>query len=154
MSSTGEKCEENNDEPTLELALKNIENDFAFVGITEFFDESLLFLKDELGWRTDPCYVTLNASREKKIEVSLDVDDETIEVIRECNRLDAKLYEHCRTVFQGKPEDESSSMGERVRKFRCRNACYQRLVKNPYSMLESIKTILSKGKHKLIDMIK
>jgi hypothetical protein len=76
-------------EKHLHTATRNLEH-FVLAGLTERFDESLLLLHRNLGWR-NPFYVTRNTSPDwtRRIPVSAG----TIEMIRASNQLDYDLYE-------------------------------------------------------------
>ena len=79
-----EKCSED----SLKEAQQIIEKDFSFVGITEYFDESLVLLKNLLNWDEYPFYKKINVTKNR--EKSADV--KTIKKISERNELDIKLY--------------------------------------------------------------
>jgi hypothetical protein len=73
----------------LALAKAHVAEHFAVVGLTERFDESLLLMKDELGW-ADVSYERRNtASRPTSSD---ELDPETRQVILQRNDLDAELY--------------------------------------------------------------
>lgn len=77
------------DRNTLEKARKNIENDFAFVGLTEHFDGDLLRLSEILNWSI-PYYVRRNAS---KNHISINnISEQDIYEIQRRNKLDMALY--------------------------------------------------------------
>lgn len=75
---------------TYNQALYNIDTYFAFVGITERFDDSLLLLGDLLDWKK-VYYESKNVT--KKTEVVLDED--VINKIRNNNQYDLLLYTYC-----------------------------------------------------------
>jgi hypothetical protein len=72
----------------LERAKSNLA-EFAVVGLTERFDESLTLLARAFGWCPHP-YVAQNvgANRPPRSELSR----ETVEAIERCNRFDLELY--------------------------------------------------------------
>ena len=72
----------------VDTALKNISEHFAFIGITEKFDESLICMVKILEFKIIPFYRKLNTSK----NVELKIKSETIKVIEERNRLDLQLY--------------------------------------------------------------
>jgi hypothetical protein len=79
-----------NDPELLDRALQNIDEHFAFVGLQERFDESLLLLKERLRFNT-VMYQRKNTSYhhyQKQYP-----SDDAINVIRKYNRLDLALYE-------------------------------------------------------------
>ncbi|NNK87401.1 MAG: sulfotransferase family 2 domain-containing protein [Flavobacteriaceae bacterium] len=74
----------------LEKALENIDNHFAFVGITEKFDESLVMLRKQLSWPI-PYYTVKNKTSKRPMLET--IDDKTLEAIRNYNQLDIQLYD-------------------------------------------------------------
>ena len=78
-----------NSEAMLEKAKKNIDERFSFVGITEKFDESLILANYLFSWKKY-YYQSKNVTSEKKI----DLDEETLELLKQRNRLDLELYEY------------------------------------------------------------
>lgn len=78
------------EEGDFETAKRNLENYFSIVGITERFDESLSVIKRKLGWNIDYYNnknITKNRPDIKKIS------NKTINIIKEKNENDIKLYE-------------------------------------------------------------
>lgn len=86
-------------ETILEKAKKNIENHFFLVGLTERFNETLLLLKRELGWKT-PYYSKANVTKKKPEYMDSSEDD--IEFIKGKNELDIQLYEYATELFNKK----------------------------------------------------
>ena len=79
------------DPSLLELAWNNIERYFSVVGFTEYFDQSLLLIKQKLGWRNSPCYQKRNVTKGR---AGIDtIDRNIIGLIREYNSLDCQLYD-------------------------------------------------------------
>ena len=74
----------------LEQALTNIEKEFAFVGTTEQFSETVEQLATGLGWKNVPEVLRLNAGDRSAI---YEIDEETRNEIRRYNQLDIELYE-------------------------------------------------------------
>jgi hypothetical protein len=70
----------------------------AFVGVTEYFDESIALLQRTFGWRIPAQVETLNASRQKIPPE--EISRECLEKIRELNNLDFQLYEHGNSIFR------------------------------------------------------
>lgn len=83
--------------PDLEIAKKNLSKHFAVVGITERYNESIFLMKKALGWG-DIDYQKINAtkSRPKANEIS----KETVQLIREKNRLDLELYHYGKKLVE------------------------------------------------------
>lgn len=81
---------------TLKLAKHHLENHFTAVLLSEHFDEGLLMLSQDLGWKT-PYYIrrkvgTYPASRERP-------DAQTRQAIEANNSLDCELYQWARDRF-------------------------------------------------------
>jgi hypothetical protein len=81
----------------LDLAKFNIENHFLAVGLTERFDESLIILKNLLGWKRSPVYELANVNTNKKTIHEIDEND--INAILEMNKFDLELYEFVKKRF-------------------------------------------------------
>jgi hypothetical protein len=80
------------DDDLLAAALANVEDGFAAVGVTERFDESVLVLRRQLGWRQPVYYRSQNVNRTRSRGEQL--DRETRTALERVNQLDRRLYEH------------------------------------------------------------
>ena len=79
----------------LETAKRNLAAHFAWVGITERFDESVVLLGRTFGWR-DVRYVSANVARGGAPPSNAELD-----LVRQANHLDQELYDHaCRLLDQ------------------------------------------------------
>jgi hypothetical protein len=100
------------DQAMLEQAKQNLREGFAFVGLTERFDESLVLAKQRLGLR-----VILPAGAGKgrthsrstgRVNTSRPRGDEVPEELRRaaerCNRYDIELYRYAEQLFEATPE--------------------------------------------------
>ena len=94
---SGEKPE-NAPKKALRDAKRNLKENFAAVGITERFDESLLLLQRKLGWSRPPVYVSSNVNRERPTVEEL--PSSTVDVVRRQNELDLELYRVAFDDFQ------------------------------------------------------
>lgn len=82
------------DESTLETAKQNLQRSFSVVGLSEQFEDSLLLMMAEFGWKV-PFYAS------RKVAKSRPKPDEGLsEFIREHNRLDLALYDFGRKLFE------------------------------------------------------
>ncbi len=81
----------------LNQAIDNINNHFSFVGLTEFFDQSLISMCELYGWRKYPVYVKRLRNKNKPIVSA--IPDRTIEIIRKQNDLDCRLYYYVKSGF-------------------------------------------------------
>jgi hypothetical protein len=83
-------------EEHLKMAKSNLDNHFAFVGLTEHFDLSLMLLKRLLGWRWH-FYVPKNVAPRKIKENPLPA--EVLQEITRLNRFDRELYSYAKQRF-------------------------------------------------------
>jgi hypothetical protein len=95
-----------------QIALRNLQS-FLVVGLTERFDESLILMKRQLGWRT-PYYVTRNVD----LAGDRTISSEAIELIREKNELDCELYAEAQRLIENLIDRQDESFTSEVRRFR------------------------------------
>lgn len=81
----------------LQAAKKHLEENFAVVGLSEKFDESLLLLKQALNWRT-PFYRSENITKNKQTTKN-DLSS-LLKMIKEYNELDFELYRFAQERFE------------------------------------------------------
>ena len=81
------------DERLLEMAKEHLVKSFSVVGICERFEESLMLIAKTFGWEV-PFYENRKVSKNRS-----PVDQNSIEMIREHNRLDLELYEFGKKLF-------------------------------------------------------
>ncbi len=105
----------------LRTAKENLERNFAVVGITEKFDESLLLAQSALGW-SHLYYERANVTLDKPAEVN--VTGEVLDVIRSYNGRDIELYELARKLVDARLAEEVG-FEKRVRLFRQQNERYR-----------------------------
>ena len=102
-------------EEIFSLAKENIENDFLFLGITEMFDETILILKNMLGWHM-PYYSIANRTKKKPNYDA--VNPTIISFIKEHNQLDIKLYNITKTSLLNRIAEENDIFQNRINKFK------------------------------------
>lgn len=85
--------------PHLTQAIKVMEHNIYFVGITERFDDSLKILEHDLGWN-NLNYQKINENPNKTSRS--DFSKEVIDQITENNQLDIQLYELAKKIFEKK----------------------------------------------------
>ena len=102
-------------EELFSLAKENIENDFLFLGITEMFDETILILKNMLGWHM-PYYSIANRTKNKPNYDA--VNPTIISFIKEHNQLDIKLYNITKTSLLNRIAEENDIFQNRINKFK------------------------------------
>lgn len=82
--------------PDLEAAIENIKNDFAVVGLSEMFEESLFLMKQAFGWN-DITYQKVNVTKTRPSIGQLPKNVVAELEIR--NELDLKLYEFSKKLL-------------------------------------------------------
>ncbi len=88
----------------LERAKKQLTTSFSFVGLTEYFDQSLLIMKYRLF---DECfglsYQKRNVARPYQPE---SLSEKHIQHVKQNNQLDLELYEHAKDIFENRYRKE------------------------------------------------
>jgi hypothetical protein len=84
-------------EAMLDEAIWRLDERFAAVGLVEAFDDSLLLMSRALGWRL-PFYRSINVSKHRLGDAELSAD--LLDLLREYNRLDQRLYDYARQRFE------------------------------------------------------
>lgn len=107
-------------------AITNLMQRISLFGLTHRYDEFLLMARQLLGWK-DIFYqkrnVTGGGARRSE------VNEQTLEVIRERNQLDLALYAKALEVFEARCA-ELNITTQRVEHFRQQNAAYQQLLES------------------------
>jgi Sulfotransferase family len=103
------------DRQSLELAQRNIQEHFKFIGICERFDESLLLLRKILGWKI-PLFDKSNISQKPK-----DIDGDTLKLIENLNEFDLQLYKYAQEIFEDLIQTQESSFEREVTEFQKAN---------------------------------
>lgn len=122
----------------LELAKNNLREYFAVVGIVKRFDEMLLLLQKTFNWKT-PLYVKQNVAK-KRTEKSA-IPQETMELIRNYNRLDMELYRYAEGLFNKMVDRQGPAFSEDLTKFKALNKIYEI---NKFNPLMKVDTLLFK----------
>lgn len=108
------------DETDYQLAKDNFDKHFQHFGINEYYDESLLILAKQLGWKT-PYYARLNLGVKKKNEP---FDKETQELMVHYNRFDERLYQHALAKFQILLKENAAMLEAELPAYREKNKTY------------------------------
>ena len=120
----------------LETAKRNIAAHFAWVGVTERFDESVVLLERTFGWR-DVRYVSANVHRG-----AAPPTDAELELVRNANPLDLDLYAHaCRLL--GDRIAAEPGFADALADFEHANARYGRWGRLTYTIPSMIKRRLA-----------
>jgi Galactose-3-O-sulfotransferase len=131
-------------EEMLRIALANIDRHFAVAGLTERFDESLLLLRETLGWR-HLCYVRANVAPDRT--GPRDLPAETRRLIDEHTELDRELYGRVRDRLRGQMA-AVSGFDRRLARFRAVNRLYRPWGLLTYSMPKQARLRLRRGQRR------
>ncbi|MBD1381916.1 sulfotransferase family 2 domain-containing protein [Metabacillus arenae] len=95
----GEKFGKSLSEEDLKKAKNNLKNHFLVAGLTERFEESIVLMKEELGWdNINYTKVNVTKNRLTKKEISKDI----IVQIEKNNLYDMELYQFAKELFEQK----------------------------------------------------
>lgn len=109
------------DDPQVTKAIENLSNRFQLVLLAEYFEESLILLKELLCWTIDDVlYFKLNARKNSSVS---HLTPELRAKAEKWNAIDWKLYQHFNATFWKKVEAYGiTQMKEEVNELRRRNA--------------------------------
>ena len=110
-------------EEVVSVAKANIDRHFTFIGRIDRYDESLLLMKELLGWPTDPVYDRINRSKTKEITVA-DVDFESSEILPYW-RYDQEVYTYAMRKFEPLYTRYADMLERELPRFRAANEAYQ-----------------------------
>jgi hypothetical protein len=100
-------------------AKQNIERYFSFVGLTNYFDESLLLLRRILRWRKPPFYIKAKVSPSQPEHSRADLN-----LIEAHNELDSALYHYAEARFADVLAEARPWLDQELPRFRRMNQCY------------------------------
>ena len=89
-----------------EKAIRNLEEHSSVVGLTEYFDESIILMKQRLGWSL-PFYRVQNSTSNRPEKDEISESDRAL--IREYNAIDQTLYTYARERFKTTWSDAPAS---------------------------------------------
>ena len=110
-------------EELLRQVKKHVDEHFIWLGLTERFDESILILRDKLGWKNEPNYIRANVSKTRKKSSS--IDPSVLETIKAYNKFDIALYEYANELLDLEIA-KISDFDERLENFKKRNAMLEK----------------------------
>ncbi len=125
--------------PQAALAKAKENIDSYMVGITERFDESIVFFKEKLNWKK-PYYTTINKSKKR----TTNYDTQTQELISSCNSLDIELYTYALDKFENQLS-LLTNFDEKLNTYQAQN----KKLKNLYFVKHRVKLILQKILYRL-----
>lgn len=106
----------------LDMAIRNIDQYFPVVGLTEKFDESLILMSNYCRWKF-PYYTRLNVGKNKPPKH--DITDKVIESIKQFNDLDIKLYNYASQKLQEQVTELGTAFAAQMKMFRIMNYSYE-----------------------------
>lgn len=127
---------------SLEIAKRNIQEHFKFIGISERFDESLLLLSKTLGWKI-PLYDKSNISKKPK-----DIDPDILRLIENFNEFDLQLYEYAKAMFEELIQRQESSFDQELEEFQKAN------VSSPNKLYYRVNTIYNRAVNRIYKELK
>lgn len=94
------------DDKQIDQWIQYLENTFDLVLITDYFDESMVLLKEELCWSTDDIsYLKSNSRQRNKESVREWLGSDYSNKLLSWNKADWKLYQHFNQTFTRKVEE-------------------------------------------------
>ena len=109
----------------LDVAIERLDEAFAFVGIVEQFDESLVLLRRTFNWRG--CYyVASNVTKRRRRTQEL--PSAAIALLDEHNELDSELYRHAKSLLERRVAEAGTSFARELAHFRSRNKRHARWI--------------------------
>lgn len=110
----------------LEKAKNILFNDFAFVGLLENFDESLILLKHSLNLKEfNIRYQRMNVGKKRYI-IKDELSNNLLKKLSNINRIDFELYHLVREkLFEMKKREYGKNIEEAISSFRLKNANYR-----------------------------
>lgn len=98
---------DNDDDKAIDKWIEHLDKTFDLVLITDYFDESMVLLKEELCWETEDISYLKSNSRNTQDSQSVRnwLGEEYANKLLEWNKADWKLYRHFNETFTQKVED-------------------------------------------------
>ncbi len=106
----------------LQTAKANIESHFAVAGLTSRFDESILLMKEKLGWKHLPFYRRINVTQKRLRKT--DFSENQIELLKERNRYDVELVEWATQRLHSQLTQINPPIDQQLSEFQKLNANY------------------------------
>lgn len=106
----------------LELAKKNLERHSFVLGLAERFDDSLILIAHQFGWKETPVYYPKNVNV-RAAEKSV-LDPVEMELIRKRNELDEELYRFAAELFDRQIAAMGDAFAERKHEYEARTSAW------------------------------
>lgn len=110
-------------EEVLSLAKQNLQSSFAVVGLQEKFDESIILMKNLLGWHHHFFYSKKLVSKKRPAKEKLSPAE--LKIMEKHNELDLELYEYARKIFRARVSELGSDLQRNLKFFRYFNQLYK-----------------------------
>ncbi|NJP04817.1 MAG: sulfotransferase family 2 domain-containing protein [Chloroflexaceae bacterium] len=103
---------------------QNLADYFLFAGVSKRFDESLVLMKQTLGW-PNIFYTRRNVTRKRPTVTQ--IAEETRQKIAAANAIDMQLYDYVSDHFDALVRQQGEPFQHKVRQFQRLNALYNRM---------------------------
>lgn len=113
--------------------LKSVLRKEVVFGLVEEFDESLLLIKETLGWRRPVYYKKVNVN---PAPLETPCPQWVVEHIRNRNKRDVELYDFVKKEFARRVRSKEAEFANRLRRFRLRN----RIIGPVYAYIDRVAT--------------
>jgi len=110
----------------LALAKRHLEEDFAVVGATERFDESLVLMARQLGWTKSLHYMRRNVRERQPLRAP--VAGDTVQRVRASHALDLELVAHGARLLDAQVRAAGDALQEPLRQLQRVNIQLERLL--------------------------
>lgn len=107
----------------LDTVKQNIQSYFPVIGLTEYFDETLVLLRHQFGWGL-PVYINQNITNYPHRKDSK-IDSKILDLIEESNQLDIELYNWVSLRFHEQLQSLGTTLSKDLKKQRLLNTLYQ-----------------------------
>ena len=115
----GMKSSDFDDSAKIQAAIQRLDNEFDLVLLTEYFEESMVMLKNLLCWTTeDMIHFNLNQRHQSERR---NISSHLAKKIHQWNRADTALYEYFRDVFLRKLNEEDEDFFRDVNDLKINN---------------------------------
>ncbi|MCB0339855.1 MAG: sulfotransferase family 2 domain-containing protein, partial [Bdellovibrionales bacterium] len=130
-------------EQDIDQILKNLQDNWAFVGLSEFLEESVFMLRKKLGWSCNHFWGE-NPTTPIRADLS-EISEEMRAIIAENNNVDRLLYEHVSQLFHQSIKELSASELEELQSYKVERALFSKLKQVPglkvhYEVLRALAT--------------
>jgi len=115
----GMKSSDFDDSAKIQAAIQRLDNEFDLVLLTEYFEESMVMLKNLLCWTTeDMIHFNLNQRHQSERR---NISSDLAKKIHQWNRADTALYEYFRDVFLRKLNEQDEDFFRDVNDLKIHN---------------------------------